>query len=342
MPNATPEMVDQISTLEGAVITKDGAAPLPAQTAEPSVPASTGATPEPAPAPADKVTAPDATPAVEPAPAPTPTLAQSRPSIEVIPGKQPVAAPAPVEPAPAAPVEAPVEPAPVAGPTEAERAQSLADYGKTQAEEGRRVAQGIADKQTAQLGRQLEEAKTATKDQAKQIRELQTGSLSDEDKAVALAKFEQDDERDALNEYRQNLVDFHRTVYIDSLSIEFAPYGVTREDLQAITTPEEMELACERAKSASLGKQLSTNGNTEVAPAVAEPVKAAEPTPAPPAPPAPVAAEANVPAGSRAPSDVGGGSVPAEAPTFNDKTDANALQENLGNMVWDQVKLPRT
>ena len=342
-PQATPAMVEQIATLEEAVITKDGVVPLTTQTAEPSTPASDGAVTEPAPAPTDTATAPAATPVVEPAPAPTPTLTPDKPAIEVIPGTPPNAAPAATAtPAPAAPVEEPVAPTPEAGPTEAERLAGLVSYGESQAEEARRLAQGAADRRASTLQRQVDESKETAKAQSKQIRELQTKDLSDEDRAVVLAKFEQDDEREGLNEFREELVDFHRTVYIDSLSLEFAQYGVTKEDLQAITTPEEMELACERAKSASLGQQLSTNGHTEVAPAATEAAPVVEPYPVPVVPAATAAVEANVPPGATAISDVGSGSAPAETPTFDDGKSDDAMQKNLNNMAWDTVRLPRS
>ncbi len=343
--NATPAMVENMASLEEAVYTKAEDGSLVVQNVDTSTPASTdGASGETAAAPADTANPAPVAP-VEPAsvPASTPSLVQTPPAVEVIPGKVPVATATPeTKPAEAAPAEAPVVPAPVEGPTEAERLQGLVDYGAAQAEEARRIEQGRADRRASTLQTQIDTSKETTKEQAKQIRELQTTGLSDEDRAVALAKFEQDDERESLNEYRGELVDFHRTVYIDSLSFEFAQYGVTRESLQEIKTPEEMELACERAKSTALGQQLSTNGKTETAPAVAEPASAAEPVPTKPAaPPAPVAAEAQVPAGAVAASDIGGGSAPAETPSFNANTDSKAMQENLDNMAWDTVKLSR-
>ncbi len=132
-------------------------------------------------------------------------------------------------------------------------------------------------------------------------------------------------------------MDFHRTVYVDSLSLEFGQYGVTKEALQSVETPEAMELYCERAKSTALGKQID-EGAPATATAAAAP---AEPAPAPAAAPEKPAV-AQVPAGAVAPSDVGGGQAPVETAKFNDGKSENAMQENLNNMGWDTVKLPRS
>jgi len=344
---ATPKMVEQMAGLEEAVLTKDGVRPLTAAdapvTSDPASPA--GAAQEPAPVPADTAAPPAATPAqpaAAPAPAPTPTLVQTPRGVEVIPaGQQPAPAPAPA--APAAPAAAPViVVAPAPGPTAAERAQGLVDYGAAQAEEGRRAAQGAADRRAATLDRKLEAAQAMQKEQATQIRKLQTDGLSEEEREGVLAKYAQDDEREELNKYREELVGFHRTVYIDSLAFEFGQYGVTRDSLEQIKTPEEMELVCERTKSAFVVEQAK-NGVASPAPAAPAP---ATPAPAPAAAPAsagvPPAAVPQVPAGATAPSDVGGGSAPVEPATFNDGKSSGAMQENLSNMGWDTVKLPRS
>ena len=352
--SATPAMVDEVAGLEEVVLTKDGARPLTtADAADTSAPASTnGAVPEPVPAPTDTAAppavAPTETPAPAPAPVATPVLSQTPKAVEVIPaGTAPAVAPAAATPAPAetptvTPAVAPATPASEAGPTEAERLQGLVTYGAAQAEDARRAAQGAADRRAVPLARKLEAAEVTQKEQAKQIRELQTNGLSDEEREGLMEKFAQDDERTELNSYRQELVDFHRTVYIDSLSFEFGQYGITPESLEQIEKPEEMELVCERTKSTFVIEEAK-KGVTPEAVAATESAPAT-PTPAPaPAPVvAPAAAVAQVPAGATAPSDVGSGSAPAETPTFNDGRSSGALQENLDNMGWDTVRLPRS
>lgn len=346
-------MVDEVAGLEEVVLTKDGVRPLTAtDAADTSAPASNGATPETAPAPTDTAAppavAPTETPAPAPAPVATPVLSQTPKAVEVIPaGTAPAAAPAAATPAPAetataTPAAAPVTPAPEAGPTEADRLKGLVDYGAAQAEEARRTAQGAGDRRAQALDRQLKTAEVTQKEQAKQIRELQTNGLSDEERDGLMEKFAQDDERAELNSYRQELVDFHRTVYIDSLSFEFSQFGVTRETLEQIETPEEMELVCERTKSTFVVDQAKKGVTPEAVAATETAPAAPAPAPAPAPAQATPAAVAQVPAGATAPSDVGTGSAPAETPTFNDGRSSGALQENLDNMGWDTVRLPRS
>jgi hypothetical protein len=186
------------------------------------------------------------------------------------------------------------------------------------------------------VDRQLHDANEAAKALKNDIRELQGRDLTEEERAVARAKYEQDDRSDSLDARQTELLSLQKEVYVDSLLLEFATVGVTREALEQIETSEEMELFCERQKSSSLQKQLK-NGAT------AQPAAAPEEKPAE----APVATtekpaeqpKPQVPAGAEAPSDVGAGGQPVEAKTFDSGQGGSAMRTNLGNMGWDTVRL---
>jgi hypothetical protein len=220
-------------------------------------------------------------------------------------------------------------------------------------EEARRSVQSQHDQQTAKVARQLEEAKTAQDALTEQIRVLQTTGLSDEDKAKVREGWAQQDERLALDAYRTEVLDTGRAVTIDSLLLEFRPFGVARESLEAIKTTEEMELHCEQAARAHVQQQLTeAQAPAVVAPeasaqpaAPVAPAQAQQPVPTEPAQPAQASAPEpqpnapGVPAGASAPSDVGSGGAPAEGEKFSKESSAEAMQENLRNMRWDTARI---
>jgi hypothetical protein len=255
-----------------------------------------------------------------------------------------------------------VETAPAAGAPEATPEEEAASLGRLktflddQAEEARRSVQSQHDRQNAQVDRQLQEAKTQSQALTDQIRDLETRDLTDAETAKVKETWAQQDERAQLDSYRGELMNYHRTVFVDSLVVEYKQYGVTPETLGAVETPEEMELFCEQQKSASLEKQLQ-EGQAPAQPAAA-PVQPPPPVPAQPqvatAPaPQPVAATSTpsapapqpqpnapgVPAGASAPSDVGGGGAVDQGKTFSEEAGADAMRENLKNMSWDAVKV---
>lgn len=326
MPNgnvaATPDMVNQLSGSEEVELNPQTGEvkPLPSQnSADPSQTASPeGATAEPVSNAAETpVQSPEATP-----PSSTPASAQSAPSpvVTVTPTVQPAPAVA-TEPAPA-PVqtEAPKE-------DMADALKVLAEYRDTTIEEARRSVQSAHDKQNAQVTRQLEDANTRSKELTTQMRELQTRDLTDAERATVMAKFDQDDERDVLNTSRAELLVLQKSVYVDSLLMEFADYGVTRDAIEAIETPEEMELFCTQQKSSHFETKLRETPTQEGTPAPAPALVAATAPVEPTSAPVP-----NVPAGAFATSDVGGGGTVPESKKFSEEATPDAMRENLRNM----------
>lgn len=328
---ATPEMVNQLSGSEEVALNpKTGeVTPLPSQnSADPSQTASTeGAAAEPVsnatetPAQSPEATPPSSTPApataaaVHPAPPPAVTVTPTAPvATETAPESTPAIAPVQAE--------APKE-------NVADALKVLAEYKDTVMEEARRSVQGAHDRQNTQINRQLEESNTRAKELTAQVRELANRDLTEAERAVAMAKYEQDDERESLNTARAELLVLQKDTYMDSLMLEFTDYGVTRDALEAIETPEEMDIFCLQRKSGHFEAKLRET-----------PAEGA--TPAPATTPAPVAATApveptpapapNVPAGAFAPSDVGGGGIVPEGKQFSQEATPDAMRENLKNM----------
>lgn len=330
---ASPAMVNRVSELEEVELnTKDGTVkPLANVNADPSVPASPeGAPPDPAVAPTEAQPSQPAPTPVAPE-QPAPMLDAQPPVVEVVPRAPAPAASAPAEPAPVA--------APVTeekSPTEAEQLESLKTFGDTVAEGARRAAQSTADRHATQLDRQLQDANARQTELTNQVRDLQTKGMTEEERAAVLATFEQDDRSADLDAKEKQLLDLHRTTYMDSLMLEFGNHGVTREALEQIESPEAMEIFCERQKSGTLEAQLK-NGVAPAAPAAEAPVEKppeakTEPKEEPPA-------EPQVPAGAMAPSDVGTGSTPPGSKSFDSSQDAGALRANLRGMDWDTVHI---
>lgn len=289
---ATPEMTQQLSALPEVDVDAKTGEPLNAQNqADPSQAASNPG------APAEPAGSPPETPSQPPAPEAAPAV-----------------------------VEAP----PVVAPP-AEGLQTLADALTTEreksAEEARRTAQSQSDRQNAQFARQMEAAKAQSQELTQKLRELETRDLSDAERATIMEKYAQDDQRTELDSYRDELLAEHRNVYIDSLVLQYRDDGVTREELDAIEAPEEMELHCANKSNALLREKLEQG---QTAPAAA---------PETTAQPAAAAPEPNVPAGVHGTTDIGGAGVPAEEKTFSKETGQKALLENLQKMSWETPKV---
>jgi hypothetical protein len=170
------------------------------------------------------------------------------------------------------------------------------------------------------------------------MRELQTRDLTDAERATALEKYAQDDEKAELAATRDELVGYHKAVVVEGLLFEYRDYEVGRDALEAIETPEEMELYCEHQKSSFLEKKLAAGQ------APAEPAVPATPE-VPVAPAAAVAPEpqpqpnAGVPAGASAPTDIGSPGAIEESKKFSEEAGAGAMQQNLKNMDWNTVRV---
>lgn len=373
---ANPAMVAALSQTEEAVMTKDGIRALtPEEQAGNSPAASVEGAPADTPAPGPE-TAP-----VAPAPAPAApvapnTLATATPSQARVIDAAGTAIPTGPPAAPAAPSVAAAAPAAPATPAEDEGVVKLAAFvaeTETKAdaavEEARRIAQGVTDRQTAAINKQLATATAATAEVKAKMHALEVRDLSPEEKAKAITAFEQADERQELDAIRAELVTTHSALIMDSLTMEFGAFGVTREAIEASgDTPEAMELYCEQQKSEFLQAKLDAPAAAPtvvvgpaptatvvatpgpVAPASAAPAAAPVPVPVaaqvPAVPAAPAAANAPgvppvaVPAGAEAPSDIGSTGAAVEAWKPNEEAGAAAMQENIKHTPWEAIQLP--
>lgn len=342
---ATPEMVEQLGELEEFEVTEKGVRPLSSQNqAEPLPQASPdGAHAEPA------SSQPESQPS-QTAQTPTQQVVGPPPVVEVIPGPSEPPATSAQQPAAA---QAPVEGAPVTGVPEAAPEEEVAALERLDAwikqqreeyaEEARRSVQSQHDRQNAQVARQLQETQARIQELTQQNREILSRDLTDAERAKVQETWAQQDERAQLDSYRAELVDYHKSIFVDSLLLEYEKYGVAREAIEAIETPEEMELHCEQQKSGFLEKKLE-EGQAISAVSTERPPEppatlAAQPTQAPAAQPQP---NAGVPAGAEAPSDVGSGGAPQEGTKFSEEASSDAMKENLRNMRWDTVLVRQT
>ncbi len=370
---ATPGMVDALTQTEEVMMTKDGTRPLtPDEQAGNSPAASTEGAPTETPAPGTEA-APASAPAPTSAPAATPapnTMPTENPSqapvidaagtpVPVTPAK--TAAPTVAAPAPTVTAT----PAPVAETTGLDQLAAFVketqDKADTSIEDARRVAQGQADRQTAIVNKQLEDAKEATLQVRTKMHELEVRDLNPEERARAVTAFEQVDERQELDRIREELKVTHRGVFLDSLVLEYSSYDLTREAIEASGDhPDAMELWCEQQKSAFLQAKLdspevapvtqvpASPAASVVAPAVTVTAPATTPTPTPvAATPAPVAAAnapgveaAVVPAGAVAPSDVGAAGTATEAWKPTEESGSKAMKDNIQHMGWEKVQIP--
>lgn len=379
---ATPKMVEALTQTDEVVVTKDGIRTLTTEEQAGNSPAASaeGApteTPVPGPEATPAPAAPTATPApvapVAPVVAPN-TIASAQPSQAPVidaPGK-----PVPVNPTQtAAPVAAPA-PAAVAAPAvvaETAPLDQLATFvqetnakAAATVEDARRVAQGQADRQTALVNKQLEAAKEATDQVRTKMHELEVRDLNPEERARAVTAFEQQDERVELDLLREQLTVTHRSVFLDSLVLEYSPFGLTRDTIESSSDqPEAMELWCEQQKSAFLQAKLDapesapitqvptapaavTVAPTATVVAPSQVVAAVTPTPTPvaaaPAQPVPVAA-ANapgaVPAGAESPSDIGATGAATEAWKPTEESGSEAMKDNIKHMAWEPIQLPK-
>jgi hypothetical protein len=197
--------------------------------------------------------------------------------------------------------------------------------------------QSAADRRAAELEKDIEAARGATADIQRQLRELQTQGLSEEERAAVMAKFAQDDRTAELKAWEEKLTSYHRTLYTGSLVMDYGQYGLTAEELEGIETPEEMEaFALEKRATFLEAKLQELQGATPAAAAAAPAAPEAAPAPAatPPAQP-----PANVPAGAGAPSDVGGGGTPPADNQPSTERTSKALANNLAGLSWNSVSI---
>lgn len=251
--------------------------------------------------------------------------------VEVIPpqGQAPVAVETATPAGEAKPAE--VESA-KAEPITEDAAKVLQTAIKTQVDDALRGQQSTYDQRAAKLEKSMQDAQEQNKGLTSQIRDLEMRDLTDEEKAKVQATYAQKDERAELDTYRGELAVVNSSLYVQALMLDFEPFGVTKEQLEGLKTPEEMDVFCLEAKATSLEKKLA-----EI-PEVKAEVPATE-TPETKEPPKVTAeAVAQVPAAAQVGTDMGSPGAATDATKFSEETTPEALRDNLKAAGWSTVR----
>lgn len=241
----------------------------------------------------------------------------SKASVPSIPAATPQSAPAtPVEPGTSAPAS--VTPAaPAVDPN------TLAGLIKEEVGKALRSQQSSYDKRINELQSQLVEAQKAEAQRERDAK-LASDELSDEEKDLLRTKWNLDDEKAKLDEYADSLDAFYRTQYVASLVSEAGRYGVTAEDLEAFSEPEDMDrfVLEKELEFFRSGAQVTNTvpANSVVTTAVT-----------------PSAPEPQAPAGASAPSDLGGAAPDAPRPQLDQGRGLDVLSRNLNSMAWSSL-----
>lgn len=168
----------------------------------------------------------------------------------------------------------------------------------------------------------FQETAKAASQRAKDVErtaKLSADDLTDAEKDLLKGKWALEDREEALTEAEEANEAFFRTVYIGRLAAANEQYGVTAEQLEALSEPEEMDAVCLRAELAyfKAGKHLTL----QEALSQPEPKK-----------------EEPVPAGASAPTDVGGTGVTAPPPELSKGRGIDAMVESLKALPVAQFK----
>lgn len=240
------------------------------------------------------------------------------------PVSQPAVSPTPVPatPAPATPKAEPApEPTPAAPPP-----VDIDRLVKDEVGKALRSQQSSYDKRIAALEAEKEAAREAAR-KAERDAKLNNEELTEEERAVLRDRYALDDEREELNKYADDLDGYYRQLYVGGLLQDYGQFGVTAEELEAISEPEEMDVYV-RDKELEFYRSGGVPSVTQQVPS-----RAVE-SPVAPQP------QEQVPAGAVAPSDVSGpGAPPAPAPQWDQGVGPQSLARNLNNLPWETVSI---
>jgi len=205
----------------------------------------------------------------------------------------------------------------------------IAGLVQKQAEPAIRHYQSVADRQVADLQRQLREAREA---ETRRVRDakLSDENLTDDEKAILKDKWALEDEREQLRADIEEGDSFFKSMYAAELAREAGQFGVTAAQLAQFDEPEQMDAFVAQAELA-----WYKAGNL---PTASVPNNAVQATPTGAAPAAnPVVA---APAGASAPTDVGGGAPAAPAAKPEQGQGIDVMARNLNMSEWVSVPLP--
>lgn len=226
-----------------------------------------------------------------------------------------------------APTPAPVtaQPSPETAPDNtgaAVKPEELQAMVREAVEKARREAQSAADKRVAQLEKQIKDAQEASM-KAEREAKLKDEYLSDEEKARLKQTWELEDTKRELDVYHDQLESYYKSLQVETLSKEYAQFGVTREDLEAIDDADEMERFVQ-------SKELEFHRSGKTVQSPAAPVPTATVVATPP----------EAPAGASAPTHVGGTAPAPEAPKFLTGQGWKDLAFNLKNIPEVSAPVP--
>ena len=276
----------------------------------------------------------DATP---PGEGPPPATAEGEPTAA---GAQPAGEPqGEPQPASTASEEAdpPKEPAPEAPPAEITeaQAQSLKDWGESLVEEAvtkvrdeeiPRIQSGL-DSRIATIQDENALLQKENDDLERQIREDSIKALTPEAQEQMREGWANEDKGKTLDKLSGELDAWHIDLVAKELLTDYGQYGVTADSLRALEIPEDgdpvavMTNFCKDAQITAL-----ENGSK---PATTEPAPAQAAQPAPSSPPQ------DPPAGSKAPSDAGGGGVPPAPVEADGGKGTTAMGNNVATHGWE-------
>lgn len=185
-----------------------------------------------------------------------------------------------------------------------------------------RTQQSSYDKRIDALQKDLKESREAAARSEREAK-LNNEDLTDEEKATLRKSWELEDKATALSAYETELDGYFRAIYATRLASDHAQFGVTAEELEQFSEPEEMDafVAQKELDFYRSGRHLAPSTNTVPDRSVQAPGTT---------PNEPVA-----PAGASAPTDIGGNapvSLPAE---LSKEVGPDAMLANLNKLPWE-------
>ena len=203
----------------------------------------------------------------------------------------------------------------------------LAPYLQEEVEQVRRSMQSTYDRRIHQLQQQYQALQQQLQEREQEIRRIQLEGLPEEERQKLQQVWELEDKQRQLQQYQQELDEYYKELLISSYLLEYGQYGVTREQLEQIESPEEIEAFCLEAKANALEQALQQLQEQQSGVQQRSTRRA-------PQKQAVAAQQPSAPAGANAPSDVGAG-APTQSEEFVQGTGMSTLVENLRRLKWE-------
>ena len=186
-----------------------------------------------------------------------------------------------------------------------------------------RSQQSSYDKRINSLENDLKEAREAN---LRIERETKLEGLSDDEQELIKGKWALEDQKHDLEEYEKTLDEYWHEMYVAKLTEENGKFGVTAEDLEQLTEPEEMDVFVLRKEA-----EFYRNGGTLTTQVPSHVVTATGSGATP---------DASVPAGASAPTDVGGSGPTATPIKLEEGAGMDVMARNLNALKWESLPMP--